>query len=88
VKVYEVAVAFVDNPLVYIERFVVENAFTIEISRLLVARAFLVKNYYLEFNVLSDFGILPLNKLYVQGVLPMYKLIFFVVVLLEARGVF
>jgi hypothetical protein len=87
-KVYEVAVAFVDNPLVYIERFVVENAFTIEISRLLVARAFLVKNYYLEFNVLSDFGILPLNKLYVQGVLPMYKLIFFVVVLLEARGVF
>jgi hypothetical protein len=88
VKVYEVAVAFVDNPLVYIERFVIENAFTIEISRLLVARAFLVKNYYLEFNVLSDFGILPLNKLYVQGVLPMYKLIFFVVVLLEARGVF
>ncbi len=87
-KVYEVAVAFVDNPLVYIERFVIENAFTIEISRLLVARAFLVKNYYLEFNVLSDFGILPLNKLYVQGVLPMYKLIFFVVVLLEARGVF
>lgn len=87
-KVYEVAVAFVDNPLVDVERFIVENAFTIEISRLLVARAFLVKNYYLEFNVLSDFGILPLNKLYVQGVLPMYKLIFFVVVLLEARGVF
>ena len=86
-KVYEVAVAFVDNPLVDVERFIVENAFTIEISRIFVARAFLVKNDYLEFNVLSDFGILPLDELYVQGVLPMHKLIFFVAVLLEARGV-
>jgi hypothetical protein len=65
VKVYEVAVAFVDNPLVDVERFIVENAFTIEISRIFVARAFLVKNDYLEFNVLSDFGILPLDELYV-----------------------
>lgn len=64
-KVYEVAVAFVDNPLVDVERFIVENAFTIEISRIFVARAFLVKNDYLEFNVLSDFGILPLDELYV-----------------------
>jgi hypothetical protein len=87
-KVYEVAVAFVDNPLVDVERLVIENAFTIEISRMFVARTFLVKNDYLEFNILSDFGILPLDELYVQGVLPMHKLIFFVAILLEVRGVF
>jgi hypothetical protein len=88
VKVYEVAVAFVDNPLVDVERLVIEDAFTIEISRTFVARAFLVKNDYLEFNVLSDFGILPLDELYVEGVLPMHKFIFLVASLLEVRGVF
>jgi len=88
VKVYEVAVAFVDIPLVDVERLVIENAFTIEISRMFVARTFLVKNDYLEFNILSDVGILPLDELYVQGVLPMHKLIFFVAILLEVRGVF
>ncbi len=86
-EVDEVAVAFVDNPMVDVWGFVIEYAFTIEIWRRFTSRAFLVKNDNLKFDVLSDFRILPLYELDVERELAGKKFIFFVAVLFERRRI-